>query len=648
MAEDFPTKPLDQSVIFNKRTDKIDNTSDLTKSNPGNVIGDKIAAVQAFGPRITTAEGKIATLEAAAGLPGGVDLAADVAAVRLTRRYGRPGLAMRTWTSTVAATPAAATPLTVSGAYALADSANGPVVTITGNGGIGPIVPTYLEEDGAVKTFVFKAFKSKNDADSANNIFAPRFRALSSNFSDLGPISPANSTLNVASGLVSRTIKLSRDSAKSDIAIPAGTVWVREYISTLGTDGVTNILSIEQPQSSAADVSTYPDMTDEFVDEDRFIIYDASTLLPKKWSFAQLEAKLTPPVYWFKASKLVGTSVVTLVASPGTSAKIANVRVQNKSKTAFVAIGFFDVNASLSDPGSYLLGPGQGRDFDIIPQGRVSVCADTDGTVVTCEFTSTANVDPNSADRANTHLARYGGTMTDSNRTAVANYYNKMYQIGLIDLAAGSGGLFVGKAPNNFDGLIDWANSNKTFGRIAGPGGEVPDTSFAGTQFAGTNAIDTLITPPTANVVTSPNHSIFVITDSTSSPSGSKVAIGNTVLRVAPNRSSTTATVYTGAGSSLPTSGGLGGLQGYKRENKDNFRFYRNNTVKQDISKTVSEATGGSQTLTIGALNTATGLQFGWTGIIEAALVSMGRTPTDAQVDAWFLAHNDFKTALGV
>ena len=69
MAEDFPTKPLDESIIFNRRTDKIDNTSDLTKSNPGNPIGNKIQALQSLEPRIATSEGKIATLESIAGFP---------------------------------------------------------------------------------------------------------------------------------------------------------------------------------------------------------------------------------------------------------------------------------------------------------------------------------------------------------------------------------------------------------------------------------------------------------------------------------------------------------------------------------------------------------------------------------------------------
>ncbi len=390
-------------------------------------------------------------------------------------------------------------------------------------------------------------------------------------------------------------------------------------------------------------------LTDPLADDDGFLVWDASAQAIKQQPFlsliSQLEARVAPPpVYWFKGARAASTTEQTLVAAPAAGAIIQNLRVQNTSKTAYIAVGVGGVTASLIDGGPNVLGPGMSLFLDTFQQGRVSFLSDTEGSPISCTFTSTVNLDPNSADRAAKHLARYGTAMTAPQSTAVANLYSALFDSGWIDLAANGGFIWNGRAPSNFDGLIDWATPGRTFGRTVINNAEPPGTSFSGTLFNGNNGIDTLITPPPAPPT---KHSLFLWSDTTASPSGSKVGMGNSVLRVAPNRAATSTTLYTGAGSSIVTSGGLGGLQGYRRDNPDTFRFFRNDAPGSDTTKSVVETTGGSQPILIGGLNTSTGLQFGWTGILEFAVGTFGKTPTDAQVVQLYAALNAYRIALG-
>lgn len=392
-------------------------------------------------------------------------------------------------------------------------------------------------------------------------------------------------------------------------------------------------------------------LTDPLADDDGFLVWDVSAQTIKKQPFlsliSQLEARVAPPpVYWFKGPKAASTSEATMIAPGAGAAIIGNVRFQNRSKTAYVAVSFKDVPASLTDGGSYLFGPGQGRDFDIVPQGRIGFVSDTEGSPITCEFTSTVNVDPNSLERASKHLARYGSAMSDAQRTAVANLYNALYDSGWLDLcsAAKGGALWIGRAPGNFDGLINWSGTNN-FGRLTVASDSAPpETSFAGTLFNGTSVIDSLVKPPLATL---PNCALFTWTDA-SVKGPSKISAGNTVLRLNADRTSNDDAMYTGAGSSI-VSGvpGVGGLKGFVRQNENTFRYYRNDTFKVDVAKTLNEATGGSQTITIGGLNTGSGIQQIQTTAMELAAIVMNGRPSDAQVARLYTAFSAFRTALG-
>lgn len=345
--------------------------------------------------------------------------------------------------------------------------------------------------------------------------------------------------------------------------------------------------------------------------------------------------------YYFSASGRYGKTPTNAVVEPLDGSGIGSVSFKNESKTAFASIAFGE-DAALFSPGSDTYGPGAGYSYERVPPGRISVVTDTDASPLTLRYWRSVDSDPNLAARADAHLARYTGTLTTDQRAAIRNLYTALYDSGWIDLAATGGGIWVGRAPNNADGLLNWSGTN-SFATTVLSGADVPSTSFAGTAFNGSSAINTLITPPASALS---NHSLFAYADNIASPSGTKVAMGNSVFRVAPNRSSTTATLYTGAGSSIVTSGGLGGLQGYRRNNVNTFRFFRNDAAGTDTTKTITENTGGSQPILIGALN-GSGLQYGWTGILEFAALTFGSVPTDAQVGQLYAALTTYRNAVG-
>jgi hypothetical protein len=66
-----------------------------------------------------------------------------------------------------------------------------------------------------------------------------------------------------------------------------------------------------------------------------------------------------------------------------------------------------------------------------------------------------------------------------------------------------------------------------------------------------------------------------------------------------------------------------------------------------DTAKVVNEANGGSQPILIGGLNSSSGLQLGWTGVLEFALLTFGKAPSDSQVAQLYAALAAYRTAVG-
>lgn len=613
-------------------------------------VESRLSTAEGFTNRIAGIDSRLAAVEALGGIGSGADLVGDATTVRSTRYWPRPGEAIRTWTAAANATAQAATPLTVGGLYSITTDGpgGGPALRITGNGYATSIAKTHLD-DGEIVEFTFRIARRVDNTGTnaaANNVPVLEFRCYRANGTDNGTVSLPTTALLTADGLRTVTFRACLTPGIGSVDLPANT----RFISPLFGERGTGALELTSADRSSQSLTSAPEMADAIAAEDRLFIFDDSAKLIKKLTPLKLaqyvEAYLAPPpVYWFKGPKVASRTESTLIAATAQGAVVQNVRIQNKSKTAYVAISFRDVPASLDDGGSYLFGPGQGRDFDIIPQGRVGFISDTEGSPITCEFTSTSNLDPNSSDRASKHLARYGTAMTADKSAAIGNLYNALFESGWLDMCSKGGALWVGSAPSNFDGLINWSGTNN-FARILQADNTVyPDTSFSGTLFNGLNAIDSLIKPSVAALN---NHALFTWTDATVK-SSAKVSIGNTVLRLNPDRTSNDDSVYTGAGSSI-ISGipGVGGLKGYVRRDADNFRYYRNGDFRKDVAKTVNETTGGSQTLAIGALNTNTGLQFGETTPMRMAAIVMNGVPTDDHVTKLYAAFAAYHAALGV
>lgn len=615
---------------------------------------------------------RVSVLEGLAGIPGGANLstkvdqlntrvgnaetavaglANDDATLRATRYVARPGEDIRGWTASLTASPKDAVPLALGGIYSTSTDGpgKGPALRITGAGYATSIAKTHLD-DAEIAEFTFRLARRIDNTGAnaaANNVPVLEFRCYKADLTDNGTVALPTTALLAADPLRVATYRASLIPGVGSVDLPANTRFISPLFGERG-NGAVELTSVDRTSQSLAGA---PAMLDDIASEDGIIFWDDSAKAIKKLAplkYAQyVEAYLAPPpVYWFKGAKFAPRAETTLVAAPGGAAIIQNLRVQNTSTKAYVAVSLRGITASLTDGGSYILGPGMSLILDILPQGRIGIVSDTDGSTIVCDFTSTVNLDPNAADRAAKHLVRYGTAMAADKSTAIATLYNALFDAGWFDLTASSkgGALWVGSAPSNFDGLINWSGTNNFSRILQGENNVYPDTSFAGTLFNGLNAIDSLVKPALASL---PNQGLFSWTDPTLK-SSAKVSMGNSVLRLNPDRSSGADSVYTGAGSSI-ISGvpRYGGLKGYARRDQDNFRYYVGADYRQDVVKTINETTGGAQSIAIGALNTSSGLQFGQTSAMRMAAIVVG-VPTDDQVTKLSNAFTAFHAALGV
>lgn len=565
--------------------------------------------------------------------------------IQSTRYFAYPGEAIETWTSDITASPAAASPLVPTGAFSLVTGVAGKALRLTGVANAGPMALVRLE-DGETYDFVVRVSRAVDDPVPANNTPLFRFRTFDNAGVDAGVVFLPSAPVLAADGVRTFTFRASRTAGLGTANLPAGTRYLRPYVTGAGTTGAIDIYAIDRVSSGG---SGAPATIDELADDDGLLVWDASAqknaqvLLPKL--IAQLEAKMAaPPVFWFKGPKTASKTEDTLIAAPDAGVMIQNVRFQNKSRTAYVALGFAGSPATLEEGGSYLFGPGQGRDFDIIPPGRVGIISDTDLSPITCEFASTTSSDPNSKSKVAAHLARFTGVMTDPQRKAVGDFYQVLLESGWVEMCAGNGSIWVGRASGNPDGLLDWARPTRTFTPITINSATAPSTSFAGTVFNGSNAIDTLVTPLASAVN---KHSMFVGADQADAGS-TKAATGNTTIRVAPNRTATVTTLYAGGGSLLVTAGARGGLQGYTRSNNALIRFYRNGNLKIDVDDVSDDPNLGSQTIYIGGLHALSGLTLGYTGTLEFQAQTYGAVPSDEMVNRLDAGLAVFRAALGV
>ena len=193
------------------------------------LVGAHIADIE---NRLTTAEGftnqiasiltRLQTVEALGGISPGTDLAADGLAVRTTRYWGRPGEAIRAWTASIAAPPAAAVPLTEGGAYSIVPTALGPALRIAGAAAARPIAQVPLIED-QIEEFRVTVKRSADDATPANNAPVFVFGCFNADGTDNGTAPLPAEPLTVDQGFKTLIFRASRAAGFGTVDLPAGT-----------------------------------------------------------------------------------------------------------------------------------------------------------------------------------------------------------------------------------------------------------------------------------------------------------------------------------------------------------------------------------------------------------------------------------------
>lgn len=561
------------------------------------------------------------------------------------RYWSRPGEGITNWTADTTLPPSAASPLAAAGAFSTPTGASGKALRITGAAAATTLAWVRLE-DTAVQEFTVNLSRFANDPDSASNAPLFRLRPFDNFGAAMDDVLLPSDPLLAADGTKSFSFKASRLAGLGTRDLPAGARYVRLVIKGQGTTGALDIYSVELNGQS---LSNAPFFTEEFVAEDSVLMFDASANMFKKWQKAELEKYLIGPKLLDCEPVLFAPGTEDVLIAPSLDGGIVgNVRIQNVSTSDTIAIAFGGRTAAIAGAGSFTFGPGAGRDFDRVEQGRVGiVSSNANGSPITCVFTTTGLKDPNANRRADKHLARYGGTtlLTPPRRVAITDFYNYLYDNKWIAATASGGAIFVGRSTGNFDSLIDWSHADRLFGRPTPLNSAAfPDTDFGGTTFNGNNAIDTT---QACLAEAKLKHWMLVYTD-TVLQNTAKIAAGSVNYAIGTNRTTTTSAVRSGKNLIVPITGNVqGGLQGFKRESNDGVRFYKNDTQKTDIAQVFEDTTFGTQTPYIGAVHGLQGITLGATQKIELMMMGQNTTFTDAMWDSLFVAFNKFRDALG-
>lgn len=557
---------------------------------------------------------------------------------RATNDY-RPSDVLDAWTNSALFGDTAPS-IALGPTYSLVDAADGKALRVASGStvGVGPkhASPFYVGE-----TYEYTAYWSRA-TDGSDATVNMRLRGFAADGSSVGTMSLLSRSLLVADGFKADPIQVTGAAIKA--AMPTA-VTVREYVSRSSTGGTFDLSDIRRSPQSLANA---PFFTEEFTADDSILMFNASANRFEKWPKQEWEKYVLGPARRDCKTVTYAPGIEDfLIVPPSDGGIIENVRIQNVSKEDTIAISFADLPAAINMGGAYTFGPGAGRDFDRIPQGRVGIVSSNPlGSPITCDFTTTGTSDPNDAIKAIRHLLRFQGEtlLSAPRRAAITNFYNYLDSAGWIEATTANGAIFVGRSTGNFDSFIDWTHPGVNFGRPAPLNDAAfPDTDFGGTTFNGNNAIDTEVScVPSAKL----KHFMIVYTDTTLQ-GVSKISAGSANFAVGTNRTTTTTTVRSGKNIVVPVTGVQGGLQGFKRESNDGIRFYKNNTQKTDIAQTFDDTTFGTQTPYIGAVHGLDGIQLGATQKIELMIMGQNNTFTDAMWDSLYAAFTTFRNALG-
>lgn len=505
-------------------------------------------------------------LNPGAGTPRVADITAAAAKadiVQRTRFESFPADDPDSWTAQVTVDWRIATPVLPTTGYALGDTVAGKALLINGSLAAGPIAFQYLAP-GRVYRYRVGMIRTIDDVGGDTfNRFVIRARSFDANQTGFATTNLTATLLQkAADGFQEYSVVVSRDPAKSSVTLPTGTVYMRGYPA--GGQGVTTgqvgILYFAFDDITDSGFSSATPVTDPANLD--FLTRDAGGA-PRTLSTADLEAWIKqmavgPDLYPHDIVKETIGSDEGRVIIPS-APEVYSVFIQNLSDDADAEIGMVDGDKSLAamtDAKWKISRLGYVElesPKDFVP-GAFSIISNKEGTRFSCHFTTTTPDNPiftvGASQAAEEHLARYSGSMTTGQRTAVFNRFRTLWLLGIIQKARAAGAtLLTARAPNLTDSLLDWARP----ANVASVFGSPSHVAWSNWAFDGTDDyIETNV--GFSGGVTAGDHTGYVEIGPETHTSA-QIAAGSQRLRLSVNHLSGTRMRVTDFSANMATSG---------------------------------------------------------------------------------------------
>ncbi|GBD48110.1 hypothetical protein [Methylopila sp. Yamaguchi] len=436
-------------------------------------------------------------LNPGAGTPRQADILSNAAlldALFRNRILARPAEEPHTWTYQPTIAPATAGKVLDGGPnFVIAPTVRGRGLAITGANGAGPIGLDYIVP-GRVYRVRMGVIRLVDDV--AFNRANLRVRAFDKDLVGISTLQLGEThIISVADGFQEYATTISTDATKAEVALPAGTVAVRRYAANGQgvTNGVLAVLYVAVDDITDGGFASATPVADPANLD--FFTRDAGGA-PRTLSSADLEAWIKqmaagPDLYPHDIVKeTIGTTGRVIIPS---APEVYSVFIQNLSEDSDAEIGIVDGDksiAAMSDAKWRIgrLGYIEAESPNDFVPGAFSIISNKDGARFSCHFTTTTPDNPiftaGAAQAAEEHLARYSGSMTTAQQTAIRNRFRTLWLLGIIQKARAAGAtLLTARAPNLTDSLLDWARP----GAIASAFGSPTHVPWSNWAFDGTD-----------------------------------------------------------------------------------------------------------------------------------------------------------------
>lgn len=345
-----------------------------------------------------------------------------------------------------------------------------------------------------------------------------------------------------------------------------------------------------------------------------------------------------PPTTKHNVSKTVGTTPSLVVGALNEGERFIELYGQVASDApGRVAFGLGGVAPAINGLGSATFSPGQFISITNLPNGPINALAEGGDAKVSLWAVTTQVSNPNLATLVAQHWARYTGTYTTAEQSAIKNLWAALFNSGILAKATGhSFGIFVGKT--DADRLLNWGGSGAVGTLVSAPAGNIRGYTFDGVD-------DAILLPQFLSVIVDPaNHTEAVYTSETVIQGSSRHAFGDLRTRIQPLRSETNiATQSLNTSANVGVFTGANGLVGLTRTSLAGYTAFRNAEISD--RSTVVGTVGSTQVVpAIGAINTATGL----TNFFQGRILSnyLGAALTDAERAAMRAAFVAYEAAV--